>query len=88
MEPAKRAEILRLAELFATQSQDGYTHFSLLIRDGQVSCDIPSQLTAIAQADLVRPTIHPSAMIAGEANALSSRGWFSYSRRLVSTTKP
>jgi hypothetical protein len=48
MEPAKRAEILRLAELFATQSQavDGYTHFSLLTRDGQVSCDIPSQLTA------------------------------------------
>ena len=38
MEPDKRAELIKLAEALATQSQivDGCTHFSLLERDNMV----------------------------------------------------
>jgi hypothetical protein len=46
MEPEKRAEVLRLAELFATWSQtvDGCTHFLLLSLDGQVPCGVPEPI--------------------------------------------
>jgi hypothetical protein len=46
MEPEKRAEVLGLAELFATRSQtvDGCTHFLLLSLDGQVPCGVPKPI--------------------------------------------
>ena len=49
MEPEKRAEVLRLAELFATRSQtvDGCTHFLLLSLDGQVPCGVAKPIDGI-----------------------------------------